>query len=301
MTLPPDRSHVGTEQRHPAGADFDQLNSLEAVALMAGELASVRDAVRESAGAIAAFIDALVERMTSGGRLIFVGAGTSGRLGVLDASECPPTFCSDPGQVVGIIAGGDAALRRSSEGMEDDPQGVQGEFERLVVGPADAVLAIAAGGTTPFARGAVTLAKSRGALTAFLCHAPCVAPDGCDHLLLVDTGAELLNGSTRLKAGTATKSVLNAISTIAFSRQGKVYGDLRVDLAATNDKLRDRAIRVLRQLEPALTREAAAQALTAGGWRLKPTLLMLRQKLSRESAEARLRQCHGDLRAALAR
>src|SRR5690606_11129107 len=149
-------------------------------------------------------------------RLVYAGAGTSGRLGVLDASECPPTFRSDPGQVVGIIAGGDSALRRSSEGAEDDPRGIAADFERISLGGDDAFLGIAAGGTTPYVLGAVALAKARGALTGLLACFPGAAAEGCDHRIELDTGPEVLTGSTRLKAGTATKVALNAVSTAVF-------------------------------------------------------------------------------------
>ncbi|MSR18102.1 MAG: N-acetylmuramic acid 6-phosphate etherase [Phycisphaerales bacterium] len=300
MQLPPDRSNVGTEQRHPRARGFDELPTLSAVQMMAAETLAVHTALMTAAPAIARFIDELALRMARGGRLIYAGAGTSGRLGVLDASECPPTFCSDPGQVVGIIAGGDSALRKSSEGMEDDPDGISAELARLDVGAEDAVVAIAAGGTTPYARGALRLAKSRGALTALLAHAQCELPEGCDHMLLVETGPEVIAGSTRLKAGTASKTVLNMISTIAFSKQGKVWGDLMIDLAATNDKLRDRALRLLQVISPQLNREEAAQALDAAGWKLKTAIVMQRCAVTRAAAESMIARARGNLRAVLA-
>ena len=300
QTLPPDRSHVGTEQRHPGSMEFDGLGVLGCIEVMAEDQRRAVEAVARAAPAIAAFVEALVPRMRDGGRLLYAGAGTSGRLGVLDASECPPTFRSRPDQVIGVIAGGDSALRTSSERMEDDPAGIAAEFDRLSIGPLDAVVGIAAGGTTPYPRGAVTMAKARGALTAFLSCAPCDPPAGCDHLLLVETGAEVITGSTRLKAGTATKIALNCITTTLFTQLGKVHGNLMVDLAATNDKLVDRAVRILRTLHPALSREAAAAVLDAAGGSLKVALVMHACGTDRAAAQARLEAARGILRAAIA-
>jgi len=237
--------------------------------------------------------------MRGGGRLFYCGAGTSGRLGVLDAAECPPTFCSDPSQVIGIIAGGDAALRRSSERREDDPQGIQVELDAHSFGRGDALVAIAAGGTTPYAIGAIELASARGGLTAFMVCSPLARMVACDHLIMLATGPEVLTGSTRLKAGSATKLALNCISTVAFARLGKVHGNLMVDLAATNDKLVDRAIRTLRMIDPGLAREDASALLGAAGGRLKVAILMHLRGLSRDDAVARLAKADGVLRAAL--
>ena len=269
MPLPPDRSHVRTEARNPASAQLDRMDAAAIAALMAADAAAVPDAVAAAAPAIGALVEAMVPRMRQGGRLVYFGAGTSGRLGVLDASECPPTFMSDPGQVVGIIAGGDGALRRSSEGREDEPDGARGEIERLGIGPLDTVVGVAAGGTTPYPRGAVRLAKARGAATAFISCVPMDLPEGCDHLVVLDTGPEVLTGSTRLKAGSATKLALNCLTTALFVRLGKVRGNLMVDLAATNDKLVDRAIRTVRQFDPTRTREEAWALLEANGRSVK--------------------------------
>jgi RimJ/RimL family protein N-acetyltransferase len=176
---------------------------------------------------------------------------------------------SDPGQVVGIIAGGDSALRRSSEGREDEWDGARAEIERLDIGPRDTVVGIAAGGTTPYPLGALRIAKDRGAATAFISCVPMARPVDCDHLIVLDTGPEVLTGSTRLKAGSATKLALNCITTALFTRLGKVRGNLMVDLAATNDKLVDRAIRTVRQFDPSLTREQAWALLEANGRSVK--------------------------------
>ncbi len=297
--LPPDRSHVATEQRQAASQDFDRLSTADQLALMASDHERVAEAVSHAAPALGAFIDALSLRMREGGRLIYCGAGTSGRLGVLDASECPPTFLSDPSQVVGLIAGGDAALRRSSERKEDDPDGVVGEFDALGLSSRDTVLAIAAGGTTPYARGAIRHARLRGALTGFLVCSEGEIPDGCDHFILLATGAEVLTGSTRLKAGSATKLALNAITTIVFTKLGKVHGNLMVDLAATNDKLVDRAIRTLCEFEPSLTREVAAQLLEDARGSVKVAIVMRSCGLDATSARARLAAASGMLRLAL--
>jgi N-acetylmuramic acid 6-phosphate etherase len=185
--------------------------------------------------------------------------------------------------------------------MEDDPRGIAVEFDRLSIGPQDAVVGIAAGGTTPYPRGAVTMAKERGALTAFLTCAPCEAPRGCDHLLLVDTGPEVITGSTRLKAGTATKLALNCITTTLFTKLGKVHGNLMVDLAATNDKLVDRAVRIMRTLHPELSREQGAALLEAAGGSLKVALVMHARGVDRGEAQARLDAGQGVLRAAIER
>jgi N-acetylmuramic acid 6-phosphate etherase len=299
--LPPDRSHVGTEQRHPGSMEFDALSVQGCIEVLAGDQQQAVAAVLAAAPALAAFVSDVIPRMMSGGRLLYAGAGTSGRLGVLDASECPPTFRSRPDQVIGVIAGGDSALRTSSERMEDDPRGVAAEFDRLSIGPQDAVVGIAAGGTTPYPRGAVTMAKERGALTAFLTCAPCEAPRGCDHLLLVDTGPEVITGSTRLKAGTATKLALNCITTTLFTKLGKVHGNLMVDLAATNDKLVDRAVRIMRTLHPELSREQGAALLEAAGGSLKVALVMHARGVDRGEAQARLDAGQGVLRAAIER
>ena len=269
MTLPPDRSHVRTEHRNPGSMHLDTLDAGAIAALMADDHRAATDAVAAAAPVIGALVESMVPKFHEGGRLVYFGAGTSGRLGVLDASECPPTFMSDPGQVVGIIAGGDSALRRSSEGREDEWDGARAEIERLAIGPRDTVVGIAAGGTTPYPLGALRIAKERGAATAFISCVPMERPADCDHLIVLDTGPEVLTGSTRLKAGSATKLALNCITTALFTRLGKVRGNLMVDLAATNDKLVDRAIRTVRQFDPSLTREQAWALLEANGRSVK--------------------------------
>ena len=299
-TLPPDRSHVATEGRHPRSHDLDLLGPAEIVGLLVDDQRVAVAAVAAAAADIAAFVEGLVPRVERGGRLIYLGAGTSGRLGVLDASECPPTFQSDPRQIVGVIAGGDSALRRSSEGAEDDPCGATAELDRLEVGPQDTLLGIAAGGTTPWVLGALALGKARGASTALLSCAARERPAECDQLILLETGPEVLTGSTRLKAGTATKIALNAITTALFVRLGKCHGHLMVDLRATNAKLRDRAIRVLQALHPQLDRAAAARAIADADGSVKVAAVMVAHSLTRSDAMVKLVEAGGRLREAMA-
>jgi N-acetylmuramic acid 6-phosphate etherase len=296
-TLPPDRGHLSTEHRHAGSSELDTLSTIDAVTLMADDHRRAVDAVMDAAPALSNLVDRLAERFRAGGRLIYVGAGTSGRLGVLDASECPPTFCSEPGQVIGEIAGGDAALRKSSESKEDEPDGARDALDALTLTKNDTLLGIAAGGTTPFVLGAIRLARAAGASTGMLtCVAQPTPPEGCDHLIVLDTGPELLTGSTRLKAGTATKLALNIITTLTFVRLGKVYGNLMVDLRATNDKLRDRAIRILIELFPDLTREDAADLLKRADNELKPAIVMRRREVDLEQAHQLLATSQGRLR-----
>lgn len=297
MPLPPDRSHLATEQRHRASVDLDARSTLECIELLASDHRVVVDAVLGAKHALANFVDALAERIDRGGRLIYLGAGTSGRLGVLDASECPPTFHTEPEQVVGIIAGGDAALRRSSESREDDAEGARDELLRIGVGALDTVLGIAAGGTTPYVLGGLDAAASSGAMTGLLTCVHREKPHRCDHLITLDTGAELLTGSTRLKAGSATKLALNIVSTATFVKLGKTYGNLMVDLRATNDKLADRAIRILRTIQPSLSRTDAAALLHEAGGHLKLALVMARMGVDAAAAQGLLREHRGHLRA----
>lgn len=299
MTLPPDRSHVATEQRNPSSLALDTMSTEQVVALMAHDQRIAVAAVERAAAVIARFADAAASSLAAGGRLVYAGAGTSGRLGVLDASECPPTFCSQPGQVVGIIAGGDGALRRSSEGREDEEEGIADEFARIDLGARDCFLGIAAGGTTPYVLGSIRLAKQRGAVTGFLTCAPHAQPGHCDHRIVLETGAEILTGSTRLKAGTATKIALNAITTAMFVRLGKTHGNLMVDLAATNDKLVDRALRIYREFHPSDSRAEAHAMLAAAGGMLKVALVMRARGVRCDEAHAILRACGGSLRAAV--
>jgi N-acetylmuramic acid 6-phosphate etherase len=300
VDLIPDRGRVLTEARNPRTTNLDTLNVADCVALLNDEDATVAAAVRRSAPAMVAFIEAVELRWRKGGRLIYLGAGTSGRLGVLDAAECPPTFQTDPERIIAIIAGGDQSLRTSSEGMEDDEAGAMLEINRLNIGELDSVLGIAAGGTTPFVLGALKECKKRGALTGLLACSPPMAMTGADHLILVETGPEAVTGSTRMKAATATKLVLNTISTTLMVQVGKVYENLMVDLRATNNKLLDRAVRIVCEVT-GLDRAAGAKALEKADGSVKVAILMTLTGMVREDAHRRLDQADGSLREALDR
>lgn len=285
----------------------------ECVRLINHEDRAVPLALERAAPDLAAFIAAAEPRFAAGGRLIYVGAGTSGRLGVLDAAEAPPTFQVEFDRVIGVIAGGDAALRRSSEGMEDDPSGAHPALEALNLDRRDTVIGIAAGATTPYVLGALRFARTRATaaspdssvfggsppLTALLVCSPMERPDFVDHLVILETGPEILAGSTRMKAGTATKLALNTISTTLMVRTGRVYQNLMVDLRATNDKLKDRAARVIAALT-GLDRAAAIDLLPCAGNSVKTAVVMQRFGLSREAAEACLARAEGRLDVALA-
>lgn len=300
QSLPPDRSNVLTEQRHPRSTTLCSKDVRGIVDLIVEDHAAALQALRAASAALTEFTEELVEHMHAGGRLIYVGAGTSGRLGVLDAAECPPTFHSDPAQVVGVIAGGDPALRRSSEGREDEPDGAREALDALHLTDNDTVLGIAAGGTTPYVLGALEIAKKAGASTGLLTCAPLsLVPAHCDHLIMLRTGPEILTGSTRLKAGTATKIALNAISTAVFVRLGKAYSNLMVDMRATNSKLTDRAIRILQQICGNLSREQAAELLRDAEGDLKAAIVMQRLGVSLFDAKAQLREHRGHLRETL--
>lgn len=297
---PPDRSHIATEQRNPRTTDLHAMPVGDLVALFNREDRAVHEAVEAAAPELTAFLEQAEPRFAAGGRLIYIGAGTSGRLGVLDASECPPTFQTPPERVVGIIAGGDAALRRSSEGKEDDPDGARSDLEALELHDRDTLIGIAAGGTTPYVLGALRLAKDglpgvRGRpLTALLTCASINRPPAVDHLIILPTGPEVLTGSTRMKAGTATKLALNIISTTLMIRSGRVYQNLMVDLRATNDKLRDRAARVVATLTD-LAREEAFALLDRAKGSVKAAVIMHRLGVDRAQAETLLLQADGRL------
>lgn len=292
--LPPDRSHIGTEQRNPHSADLHRLDVAGIVALLNRENRAVLAALDAAEPALTAFISAVEPGFLAGGRLVYVGAGTSGRLGVLDASEAPPTFQVEPGRIVGLIAGGDAALRRSSEGREDEPDGAHAELAALALTAQDAVLGIAAGGTTPYAVGALAFARRAGARTGLLTCAEVPRPADAEHLIVLPTGPEPLTGSTRMKAGTATKLALNAISTALMVRLGKVYGNLMVDVRATNAKLRDRAARIVATLT-GLDRTASFALLERAGGVVKTAVAMQRLGLDRAEADRRLTAVGGRL------
>jgi N-acetylmuramic acid 6-phosphate etherase len=295
---PPDRSWTLTEQRNERTSDLDRQSVAGCVAMLNAEDASVAGAVARAADSVASFIESALPGFRAGGRLVYVGAGTSGRLGVLDAAECPPTFQSAPGRVVGIIAGGERSLRVSSESLEDDPDGARDDLVSLGINANDTVLGIAAGGTTPYAIGAARLAGSMGAVAGLLTCSPIPTPAGITRLIVVETGPEALTGSTRMKAGTATKMVLNTISTTLMAQTGKVYENLMVDLRATNDKLRDRAARIVSELTN-IDRDAAFGALDGAGGSVKIAVVMRRWGCSRDEAQSMLDLAGGDLRGAM--
>jgi N-acetylmuramic acid 6-phosphate etherase len=234
------RGHLLTEQPNPLSTHLDQLPTAELVRVFCEEDRRPQEAVAAATSDLAAAIDAIAERLRQGGRLFYLGAGTSGRLGVLDAAECPPTFCSAPELVQGVLAGGAAALLRSSEGLEDLFDAGRDDLMERGFGPADCLVGIAAGGTTPYVHGGLSHARSIGALAIAMACVPAEqVPMPCDIDIRLLTGPELLTGSTRLKAGTATKMALNILSTGVMVRLGKVYANRMVDVAVTNSKLED--------------------------------------------------------------
>ncbi|MEX0908475.1 MAG: N-acetylmuramic acid 6-phosphate etherase [Gemmatimonadaceae bacterium] len=286
-----------TERRNPRTAEIDLAGPLEIVDLINAEDRSVPDTVAGQREAIARAIEIAEQSFRAGGRLIYVGAGTSGRLGVLDASEIPPTFGAPPELVQGIIAGGAPALTRSQEGAEDVVENGAKEIDAREVGPNDFVLGIAASGTTPYVRAALVRARERGAKTGILScsNIPADFTAAVDVVILPIVGPEVVTGSTRMKAGTATKLVLNTITTGAMIRLGKTFGNLMVDLRATNDKLRDRSERIVMEV-CVVTRAAAREILEAAGGSVKLAIVMHKLGVSREDAERALEQVGGVIR-----
>ncbi len=301
VPVPSDRSQLFTEKRLVESKGLDVMSIGDSVALMNAQDAMAVAAVARVQQSITEAIEFIVIALRNGGRLIYVGAGTSGRLGVLDASECPPTFRTNPAQVQGIIAGGEAAMFRSQEGAEDNADAGAKAIDERNVEESDVVLGIAAGGTTPFVHGALRRAAERGAKTIFLCCVQQVEgePD-VDVVIRPITGPEVVTGSTRLKAGTATKLVLNAISTIAMVRLGKVYENLMVDLRATNQKLRDRATRIVADLT-GLSRDPAGVLLDRAEGHVKLAVVMHLRGVDADEARRILGRCQGMLREALER
>jgi N-acetylmuramic acid 6-phosphate etherase len=286
-----------TERRNPRSSTIDTASALEIVDLIGAEDATVPGAVAKARTDIARTIDLLEAAFRSGGRLIYVGAGTSGRLGVLDAAECPPTFGTPPEMVVGLIAGGSAALVRSVEGAEDDGDAATQAVESLSVGSRDVVVGIAASGTTPFVQAALSRAHVLGARTVFV---SCSEPppqlrEMCDVFITVLVGPEIVTGSTRMKAGTATKLVLNTLTTGAMIRLGKIYGNLMVDVKAWNDKLVDRSQRIVMETT-GLNRKAAQDVLEAAEGSVKTAIVMARRSVTRTEAERLLDGHAGRLR-----
>jgi N-acetylmuramic acid 6-phosphate etherase len=286
-----------TERRNPRTAGIDLASPLEIVDLLNAEDRTVADAVVTQRKAIARAIELAEAAFRAGGRLFYIGAGTSGRLGVLDASECPPTFGTEPAMVQGIIAGGPPALTRSQEGAEDVAADGATAMDERHVGARDFVVGIAASGTTPYVRGALERAIQLGARTAIIACSP-PPPDlaaRVDVAIVPITGPEAVTGSTRMKAGTATKMVLNMISTGAMIRVGKTYGNLMVDLRAMSQKLVDRGERIMMEV-CGVTRDEGRRLIDAAGGSVKTAIVMQKLRLSREDAERALAEAGGVIR-----
>lgn len=293
--------HLQTEARNPASTNLDELTPLQIVQLMNREDARVIEAAASQAPAIASAIERIAERLLHGGRLVYIGAGTSGRLGVLDASECPPTFSTPPEMVVGLIAGGATALTRAVEGAEDNPDQAVRDLQAIGLSARDVLVGIATSGRTPYVIGAADYARKIGTYTIGL---SCTAPSDLDQHVDLPinplVGPEILSGSTRLKAGTVTKLILNMLSTGTMVRLGKSYGNLMVDLRATNSKLRARTNRIVRILTGLSVAEATALLEQCDG-ELKTALVVQSACVSPEEARRRLQAANGQVRSALVR
>jgi N-acetylmuramic acid 6-phosphate etherase len=301
MTIerPSTRGHLLTEQVNLNSANLDRLSTIELVDLFNKEDINTLNAIAGARAELSAAIDMIAANLRQGGRLFYIGAGTSGRLGVLDAAECPPTFCTPPELVQGILAGGAGALVKSSEGLEDiASDGAQAMVDNNI-GAHDVVVGITAGGTTPYVHGAIESANQRGANTVFIA---CVPANQVASIADIDirlpVGPEIVSGSTRLKSGTVTKMALNILSTGSMVKLGKVYGNRMVDVAVTNTKLLDRALQMIQDLTQ-LERDAASELLAASGRSVKVALLMHWTKTDRAKAEAILAQNQGQLRSAV--
>lgn len=293
-----------TEARNPATVNIDLVPTLEMVRMINAEDRRIPEAVAEELPHVAAAIDAIAERMQAGGRLIYIGAGTSGRLGVLDASECPPTFGTPPELVVALIAGGTRAITTAVEGAEDDAAAGAQDIAALNVGPQDSVVGIAASGRTPYVLGGLAEARRRGALTIGLA---CTHTAELEALVTVAitpiVGPEVISGSTRLKAGTAQKMVLNMLSTGVMIRLGKTFSNLMVDVQPTNAKLRERAWRIVREACASMGQELSAEAtwtlLDRCNGEVKTAIVVGLTGVSPDEARARLREARGSVRRAL--
>ncbi len=299
IALGEELSKLETEQRNPRTMKLDSLSTVELIKTLHGENHLVAPAVDPTLDKLSALVDIVVDSMQKGGRLIYVGAGTSGRLGVLDASECPPTFGVTSDTVQGIIAGGEVALVSSIEGAEDDREQPRIDLKARGLSSMDVVVGIAASGRTPYVIGALDYAREVGCATASIVNVGGSALAGhCDICLEAVTGAEPLTGSTRLKAGTAQKMLLNLISTAAMVRMGKVYENLMVDVKATNVKLRKRAIRIVQQATDAPS-DKCESALIEVDWHAKTAIVMLLLEISAVEAVEKLEKAGGHIRRAI--
>ena len=296
VPLPPAAS---TEARNTASMSIDSLSALEIVQLMNQEDAGVAAAVARESTAIAQAVDLIAQRFRTGGRLIYMGAGTSGRLGVLDASECPPTFSVKPGMVIGLIAGGKAALTSAIEGAEDRRDEGVSDLQQLGLTADDVVMGIASSGRTPYVIGGLEYARSVNAATiGFACNAGSALIPLSDIMITPIVGPEVVTGSTRLKAGTATKMVLNMLTTGAMVLIGKTYGNLMVDLTATNEKLKDRSQRIVSELT-GLTATAAGELLGRCDGQVKTAVVAHQKQITPEQARELLKNHSQHLRRAL--
>jgi N-acetylmuramic acid 6-phosphate etherase len=301
FTLEPsdDRGYLLTEQTNPNSQNLDLLSTEALVNLFSEEDLQPQRAVRAAIPALVAAIDSITERLQAGGSLYYLGAGTSGRLGVLDAAECPPTFCTQPDLVQGVLAGGEPALLKSSEGLEDLEVAGRDDLASRGFGSDDCLIGIAAGGTTPYVKGGLAYAQSINALTiAMACVPEDQSPLPCSINIRLITGPELLTGSTRLKAGTATKMALNIISTGVMVRLGKVFGNQMIDVSASNSKLVDRALRILVDLA-GIDREQGMDLLRLSKGSVKLSLLMVSAGIDVDAARKLLSDHDNQLRLAL--
>jgi N-acetylmuramic acid 6-phosphate etherase len=290
--------NLTTETRNPSSAEIDRLSTVDMLTVINQADAEIASAVAKVIPSIAKAVDGIAERLRSGGRLFYTGAGTSGRLGVLDASECPPTFNVPPDLVQGLIAGGDRALRTSTERAEDDPTLGASDLEARNLSSSDAVVGIAASGRTPYVLGGIEYARAKGALTVGLsCTVDSQLAQAADIAITPIAGPEIVTGSTRMRAGTATKLVLNMISSGVMIRLGYVYGNLMVNVEPTNAKLADRARRIIATVANVSYEEAGRLLDESGSVRAAVTMHKL--GVSREEAERRLAKAGGSLRAAL--
>jgi N-acetylmuramic acid 6-phosphate etherase len=290
-----------TEQLNPGSRDIDSRPTAEILRIMNEEDRKVASAVSSEIPRIAQAVDGVVEAMRKGGRLFYIGAGTSGRLGVLDAAECPPTFNVSPDLVQGIMAGGDAALAKSTEATEDDPETGRRDLEHRGFTASDALVGIAASGRTPYVLGAVAVARALGALTIGISCTPDSELSRAVEIAITPLcGAEVIAGSTRLKAGTATKLVLNMISTAVMIRLGHVYGNLMVNVVPRNSKLEDRARRIIAE-SASVSNERAGELLKQANGNVKTAIVMARLGIDRAGAEAKLAEAGGRIAEALNR
>jgi N-acetylmuramic acid 6-phosphate etherase len=294
-----DFSRLDTEQRNPRTMSLDAISTAELVSTLQAENHLVAAAVDQILPEVARLVDVLAERLGNGGHLFYIGAGTSGRLGVLDASECPPTFGVAPDMVQGIIAGGEKALVSSIEGVEDSYAQGQQDLAARGVSARDVVVGIAASGRTPYVIGALDFARQQGAVTAAVVNVSNSAiSQHADFTLAAVTGAEPITGSTRMKAGTAQKLILNLLTTATMVKLGKVYENLMVDVKPTNVKLRNRAVRIVQQAT-GHSNEKCEHALSQVDWHAKAAIVMLLLNVSAQEAAAVLNRAGGHVRKAL--